>query len=1036
MAEELTADAVKNIEQASKDALDAQAEAMRRAAEITAATATPMEQYAQSVEELGMLLAGGHITQETYNRALAQTNSKLPTLTGSQEAYNNAVARAKSVIEGTLTPEERHAKKLAELTMLYNAGLLPLENYNRATNQLEKELGEAGEKVPPLSERLTNLGQSIGMVGDRISGFGQQMSLAVTGPIVAFAAVAVNEFSKFDDAMTKSLSIMGDLSDGTRRQMADVAKDLAASGVIGPDKLAESYFFLASAGLNAEQSMASLPVVEKFATAGAFDMARATDLLTDAQSALGLSSKDSAVHMENMTRLSDVLTKANILANASVEQFSVALTTKSGTALRLLNKDVEEGVAVLAAYADQGVKAEMAGEKLDIVLRDLQTSSRKQADDWKRLGVSVYDGSGKMLPMVQIIRQLEDKLGSMSDQQKSATFAMLGFQDRSVAAIKALLGTSDKIEAYEKGLREAGGVTKDVADKQMASFASQMKILQNQLTLVAIEIGQALAPYILQLNEYVRQGIEWWRALSPEMKQAAFIIAAVAASVGPLLVMLGSAVTALGLVVTAVGSLAGVISAGLAVAPYVAAVAAIAAAVGGITYAIVGPEGMQYAWEQSVIWLENFVTKARGFLYNIQHNFQAFMKWIPDNWRGVLTDMAGLLATYHSNMEHNTMVALKTVFRLWTVWQGWLSGMFTRLFQGEFNEAIWNGLKVASGYLIEFGKKLWEVIKNSLMGREVSFSDFFAKMGGDFQAGMHNTDLIGEMNRVMAEEGKNLKLPLEGFVSSLKSAPEFKYDIPQQMDVYADKVVQDYYAAVNTAMVEHAPMLDGGAEAMTSELSGEIGELEDEIKKQIATFGMHSDEIKQWELAQRGATDAQLDGVRALSKKLRALEDEKKAMEKAEKIMQKYASPMERFKKTEEELKGLLDKNRISLQAFNYEMAEARKQMAKDLKVDFKVTGIDAVEAGSAEAMARLDAFRKHRDMTERALKGEGVAAVEPVAPRRLGPDAARVDRFQFAVPDKIQNAKEAEMARHLEIIADNTRKEPGEIMTIKLAEL
>jgi len=91
-----------------------------------------------------------------------------------------------------------------------------------------------------------------------------------------------------------------------------------------------------------------------------FDMARATDLLTDAQSALGLTIRDDAIaNMEEMVRVSDVLVRANTLANASVEQFSVALTTKSGAALRALNKDMEEGVAVLAAFADQGIKGEV-----------------------------------------------------------------------------------------------------------------------------------------------------------------------------------------------------------------------------------------------------------------------------------------------------------------------------------------------------------------------------------------------------------------------------------------------------------------------------------------------------------------------------------------------------------------------------------------------------------------------------------------------------------------------------------------------------
>ena len=46
------------------------------------------------------------------------------------------------------------------------------------------------------------------------------------------------------------------------------------------------------------------------------------------------------------------------------------LQTKSGSALKVTNKSIEEGVAVLSAFADRGVKGAEAGEKLNQLLRD------------------------------------------------------------------------------------------------------------------------------------------------------------------------------------------------------------------------------------------------------------------------------------------------------------------------------------------------------------------------------------------------------------------------------------------------------------------------------------------------------------------------------------------------------------------------------------------------------------------------------------------------------------------------------------------
>ena len=63
-----------------------------------------------------------------------------------------------------------------------------------------------------------------------------------------------------------------------RQEMADTAKEVAKTSTFGATQAAEAYFFLASAGLDAAQSVKALPQVTKFAQAGIFDLSTATDL--------------------------------------------------------------------------------------------------------------------------------------------------------------------------------------------------------------------------------------------------------------------------------------------------------------------------------------------------------------------------------------------------------------------------------------------------------------------------------------------------------------------------------------------------------------------------------------------------------------------------------------------------------------------------------------------------------------------------------------------------------------------------------------
>lgn len=320
---------------------------------------------------------------------------------------------------------------------------------------------------------------------------------------VGVMAASVKAFATFDQAMTESTSIMKVTEDQTKR-MRQTALSLSAGGALqAPAELAEAYFFLASAGKNAEQSMALLPKVAQFATAGAFDMATATDLLTDAQSALGLTSKDTTEDMKNLVGLGDVLVKANTLANASVQQFAIALTSKAGESIKSFNKPVEEGVAVLAAMADQGIKAEIAGNALDRIFRLLPKAAKNNQAAFKEFGFSVFDSSGKMRHTADIIKNLTDITAPMSDELRTATLAALGFEARVQGVILPLLGTSKAIRGYHDELDKAGKITDEVANKQMKSFSNQIKVFRNQMLVAGIQIGESLAPAVIRVAQFV-----------------------------------------------------------------------------------------------------------------------------------------------------------------------------------------------------------------------------------------------------------------------------------------------------------------------------------------------------------------------------------------------------------------------------------------------------------------------------------------------------------------------------------------------------
>lgn len=674
-----------------------------------------------------------------------------------------------------------------------------LATANASSKRTVGVLQSVGAAVTALKVRLLALGATFRKVGAGMRRIGRTLTTFVTAPLLIMAGVSVFAFSNFDKAMTESTSIMK-VTTRQIEEMRDAAINFSASGELlqGPKELAESYFFLASAGKNAEQSIALLPKVSAFATAGAFDMALATDLLTDAQSALGLTMEDTAADARQLARVGDVLVKANTLANASVQQFSTALTAKAGAAIKSFGKDVEEGVAVLAALADQGIKAELAGNALDRVLRLSAKSALDNAAAHKKLGFSVFDSSGAMRNMADIVGNLEDILGGLSTQQKVATLDMLGFEARVQGVILPLIGTSNAIREYEQQLRKAGGITQEVADKQMKSFANQMKVMKNQLTVVAIEIGEVLAPMLLRLNKVIKRVIGAWRALEPATKRVVVIVGIVVAAIAPMLIALGTFLSGIGFIITGIGVALGAVAATVAfIAANIPIILGVLVAVGATAVAITAAwilagDTIKGAFIVAIPIVRNFAVKTLGFIFNIRENLALLAAWFTTNWRNIIADAITIFGLFAKNIIKNIGIAVEIATDVWEKWKLAVEGAWkaaTALLPLLIDKAL---IKMRQS-ILKWAASTFQTVVDALN----PFS------GGDFEPAV---DLQKQLDKVQTkidaagkagaagfknnfeQESKKFDLdPLKGFKAKTQPFPKFNFDLPDFSDLFGGK---------------------------------------------------------------------------------------------------------------------------------------------------------------------------------------------------------------------------------------------------------
>ena len=692
-------------------------------------------------------------------------------------------------------------------------------------NQFINEMKNAERQMEESANKIVSLGKSI--------------TKALTLPFVAIGAYSTKAFGDFDQAMTESLSILGDVSDEMRIRMEDTARTISMSTMTSADELARSYYYLASAGMSAEQSLASLDVVNNFAIAGTFSMTQATDLLSDALNALGMASQDAEKHKENLIRLSDVLVKTNNVANGSVQDFSEALTNMAAAALRTLNKDVEEGAAALAVFADQGTKGVKAGMALNIVLRDVQEAFKRQKQNWLDMGISIYDAQEKMKPLADIIELLENKFQGLSDAQKPVTSAMLGFQSKSFGYIQTLMGHSQKMREYEAALRGASGETKQLTDRVLKSFNAQMLILGNNIKDVARRIGEFFAPMILKVNHMIRESVAAWNSLNTEVQSTIIAVSTIAASVGPAIMAFGLLMKTIvflkgfftSLLFAGTSATAGIGTGALAaMAPLMALAAKVALVVGafaGLVYLVWGKEGIVTAWNAATNAVKNFVSLSLGFFAHLRENLGILFTWLRDNWQSVLGDMGRLFVVAFQNYQDNLMVSLRTWMQLFGAFTAWMYNLFSNLFSVDFLTIIYTALSSALEKIVEWGKKIGEILKAAFTLR---FDDLEKALSGAFESGFNkgvdNFDLLSVWGDILKEGTEQMKAPWEGFEPSFKMPAlnlEFQKPVMEPIVSATEEILQ---AAPEAPLSEIVPSVIKEAETEAIESTDREAEFE------------------------------------------------------------------------------------------------------------------------------------------------------------------------------------------------------------------
>lgn len=356
-----------------------------------------------------------------------------------------------------------------------------------SSKEMELAIKIAGKVEASFTNALGKAGSGVKQLTKTISA----ATAAAAAAVGAIAVAAVNVGKEFETAMSQVQATM--LIDTTTEEGAaafatleDAARECGRTTAFSATEAAEALNYLALAGYDADQAATALPTVLKLAGAGAMDLARASDMVTDSMSALGLEATEA-----NLNTFADQLAQTASKANTSVSQLGEAILTVGGTAKGLAGGTTELNTA-LGILADNGLKGAEGGTHLRNMILSLQSPTGDASKALSQLGVDVYDAQGNMRGLNDIFKDLQSGMEGMTNAQKDSIISTL-FNKTDLTAANAMLSNcTDRWDELSAAIENSAGACEDMYSIQLDNLDGDIKILQSGLSDLGISIYQDL----------------------------------------------------------------------------------------------------------------------------------------------------------------------------------------------------------------------------------------------------------------------------------------------------------------------------------------------------------------------------------------------------------------------------------------------------------------------------------------------------------------------------------------------------------------
>lgn len=688
------------------------------------------------------------------NRLLKLDPSNTELLSQKQRLLKDAIAATKEKLDSLKVAQEQAKQQLEN-------GELGQDKYDALQREIvetEEELRRLQQEAATTNTALSKIdvaGQKMETVGNSIAGAGKKM-MGVTTVIGGVGVAAVKTAADFDSAMSQVAAVSGATGkdfDALRNK----AREMGAKTKFSATEAAEAMNYMAMAGWKTEDMLDGIEGVMNLAAASGEDLATTSDIVTDALTTFGLSAKDSG-------HFADILAAASSNANTNVSMMGETFKYCAPIA-GALGFSAEDTAEAIGLMANAGIKSSQAGTALRTIMNNLAGDVKISGKAIGDVTIATTNADGSMRDLSDILADCRSAFGNLTESEKAQAAeslvgknAMSGF----LALMNAGQGDIDKLSS---AIDNCDGSAEKMAMTMQDNLAGQLTILKSQLQELAISFGDILMPAIRSIVSKLQGFVDKLNGMDEGTKRTIVTIALLVASIGPLLVIIGTAISKIGVAMQGFVKLANGISKlkiaiqggtgvlgklGAALggisAPVLAVVAVIAVLVAAFVHLWKTNEGFRDAiigtWNRIKDTISGFCQGIVDRLNALGFQFTDIVDVLKTAWDGFCQILAPIFEGVFNNIANILSTVTGVITGILDVFIGIFTGNWSQAWTGvkEIFSSIWNGISsfftnilnvikgVADVVLGWFGtswNEVWTNIKTFFEGIWNSIATFF-----------------------------------------------------------------------------------------------------------------------------------------------------------------------------------------------------------------------------------------------------------------------------------------------------------------------